>query len=588
MCGILGIVGTNPEKERIAHTMAQSIAYRGPDANGFQNFSRCILGHCRLSIVDLSTGAQPMFNHSGDIALTFNGEIYGYKGIKKDLSYPFRTTSDTEVILALYEKCGTDLCTHLPGMFAFAIWDEKRGMLFAARDRFGEKPFYYALGKNGEFIFSSEIKAILASNLVTPEIDRDSVSHYLRKLYVHPYKTIYKNIHTLPPAHSLTYVNGKIEIKKYWHIPEIRNDISLEDALPEFKRLLTNAVEKQLIADVPVGAFLSGGLDSTTIVGLASQLTDKIKTFSFGFEGTKNELGFARIAARAYGTEHYELHDHQYNIADLIKKMTTVYDEPFADSSNISTYLVSELASKHVKVALTGDGGDEFLGGYGWYKSLIGIKDKKLFDSQAKSLLFKIAAKGAMRLNLKNKVDIITESRRLHYTLNHSDILSAHRSSNVYFKEEILPHQPDFKILDTIDDALRDDIEDYMPGDILVKIDRASMAHSLELRSPFLDVPFAEFAASLPYSLKLNKDEDKILLRKAFSEMWPEEIRKRSKLGFGAPISIWLKKPEVQALVREYVGDKNKKLYDYVSPDIEHSDYKTWILLTLSLWLETR
>ncbi len=588
MCGILGIVTTNPEKERIARTMAQSIAYRGPDAKGFENFTHCILGHCRLSIVDLSTGAQPMFNHTGDVALTFNGEIYGYKDIKNKLSYPFKTTSDTEVILALYEKYGSDLTPHLPGMFAFAIWDEKKQTLFAARDRFGEKPFYYAHGKNGEFIFSSEIKAILASGLVDPEIDPDSVSHYLRKLYVHPYKTIYKNIHTLPPAHSLVYQDGKTEIKKYWHLPEVRNDISLEDALPEFKRLLTHAVEKQLVADVPVGAFLSGGLDSTTIVGLASQFTKKIKTFSFGFEGTKNELGFAKMASDAFQTEHYELHDHQHNIADLIMKMTTVYDEPFADSSNISTYLVSELAAQHVKVALTGDGGDELLGGYGWYKSLIGIKNKKPFDSHAKSLLFKVLAKGAMRLNLKNKVDIISESRRLHYSLNYSDIISAHRSSNVYFKENILPHTPDFKILDTVDDALRDDIEDYMPGDILVKIDRASMAHSLELRSPFLDVPFAEFAASLPFSLKLNKDEDKILLRKAFADMWPEEIRKRGKLGFGAPVSLWLKKPEVQALVREYLGDKNKKIYQYVSPDIKHSDYKTWILLTLSLWLETR
>lgn len=586
MCGILGIVTTNPEKERIARTMAQSIAYRGPDAQGFENFSHCVLGHCRLSIVDLSTGAQPM--SSKDTCLTFNGEIYGYKEIKKGLDYPFRTTSDTEVILALYEKYGTDLTPHLPGMFAFAIWDEKKQTLFAARDRFGEKPFYYAHGKNGEFIFSSEIKAILASGLIEPEIDPDSVSHYLRKLYVHPYKTIYKNIHTLPPAHSLTYTDGKTEIKKYWHLPEIRNDISLEDALPEFKRLLTHAVEKQLVADVPVGAFLSGGLDSTTIVGLASQFTKKIKTFSFGFEGTKNELGFAKIASDAFQTEHYELHDHHYNIADLIMKMTTVYDEPFADSSNISTYLVSKLASEHVKVALTGDGGDELLGGYGWYKSLIGIKDKKLFDSHAKSLLFKVLAKGAMRLNLKNKVDIISESRRLHYSLNYPDTISAHRSSNVYFKENILAHTPDFKLLDTVDDALRDDIEDYMPGDILVKIDRASMAHSLELRSPFLDVPFAEFAASLPFSLKVNKDEDKILLRRAFTDIWPEEIRKRGKLGFGAPVSLWLKKPEVQALVREYLGDRNKKIYLYVSPDIKHSDYKTWILLTLSLWLETR
>ncbi len=602
MCGIIGIVHTNaPSYEANARAMLSCIAHRGPDGDGVHAFSNALLGHRRLSIIDLSTGAQPMFSPDKKVAVTFNGEIYGYKEIKENLDYPFQTTSDTEVILALYKKHGQDFTKHLPGMFAFAVWDEEKQTLIASRDRFGEKPFYYAFGKNKEFIFASEIKAILASGLITPEIDPDSIAHYLHKLYVHPKKTIYKNIHTLPPAHTLIYKNNSLTIERYWNMPEINTSITLEQALPKFKELLRNAIKKQLVADVPVGAFLSGGLDSTTVVALATEFTKKIKTFSFGYEGTKNELSFARLAAEKYKTEHFELHDRDHNIADLIVKMADIYDEPFADSSNVSTYLISKLTREHSTVVLSGDGGDELLGGYGWYKPLLTMNDSKPFDSTAKMLLLRIAGRIAMKLNLKNKVSIITDARRLYYKKNFDSVLEAHRASNVYFKESELKKilkkgtlqltPPSFKLKNTVEDALHDDIEDYMPGDILVKTDRASMANSLELRAPFLDVPFAEFVMSLPYTLKLNTEEDKILLRRAFEETWPEEIQKRSKLGFGAPVSIWLKKKEVQDLISEYLVNKDKKIYSYISYDaakkyVAKNDYKTWVLLTLSIWLE--
>lgn len=602
MCGIIGIVHKDaPNYEASARAMLSCIAHRGPDGDGVYAFPGAILGHRRLSIIDLSTGAQPMFSPDKKVAITFNGEIYGYKEIKKELDYPFQTTSDTEVILALYKKYGQDFTKHLPGMFAFAIWDDTDQTLIASRDRFGEKPFYYAFGKNKELIFASEIKAILASGLITPEIDPDSIAHYLHKLYVHPQKTIYKNIFTLPPAHTLKYKNNVLTIERYWNIPEPDQKITLEQALPKFKELLRDAVKKQLVADVPVGAFLSGGLDSTTVVSLATEFTKKIKTFSFGYEGTKNELSFARLAAEQYNTEHYELHDKDHNIAELILKMADIYDEPFADSSNVSTYLISKLTREHSTVVLSGDGGDELLGGYGWYKPLLTMNDDKAFDSKAKMLLLQIAGRVAMKLNLKNKVSIITEARRLYYKNNFDSVLKAHRASNVYFKESELKKilkkgtlrlvPPSFELKNNVEDALRDDIEDYMPGDILVKTDRASMANSLELRAPFLDVPFAEFVMSLPYTLKLTADEDKILLRRAFEKAWPEAIQKRNKLGFGAPVSIWLKKKEVQDLVTEYLLNKNKKIYSYISYDavekyIIKNDYKTWVLLSLSIWLE--
>lgn len=604
MCGIIGIIAkSSPGHTERAKIMLRSLEHRGPDGEGVATFDSCTLGHRRLSIIDLSTGAQPMYNADKMVAVTFNGEIYGYQDIKKRLSsYPFRTTSDTEVILALYEAHGENFVKELPGAFSFALWDDRSQTLIAARDRFGEKPFYYALGKNGEFIFASEIKAILASGLVDPIISKDSIAHYLHKLYVPPTKTIYENVYTLPPAHTLIHKDGKFSVSRYWNLPEINEAITLEEAVPKFKRLLEDAVRKQLVADVPVGAFLSGGLDSTTVVALASKLSPKIKTFSFGYEGTKNELHFARMAAEKYGTKHYELHDIQYDIAELLLKMADVYDEPFADSSNISTYLISRLTREHTTVVLSGDGGDELLGGYyGWYRSLLAMGDKEILSFPGKVLFMKIVSQIALRTNHKNKAQLISKTRGLYYRSRYKDVFEAHRASNVFFKESeikklgltgtVYKMTPSWKLSGTVDDAMKSDIEDYMPGDILTKIDRASMANSLELRAPFLDVPFAEFAISLPHRLKIDPSEEKIILRRAFEELWPEPIRKRTKLGFGAPVHIWLKKPKVKELINEYLNDPHKKIFNYISFEqsrkyILSTDYKVWILLNLSIWME--
>ena len=354
MCGIAGIIKSGAERyKRNVQRMVDSLKHRGPDGSGTYFYGNCGLGHTRLSVIDLKYGNQPMLSHNQKTAITFNGEIYGFRQIKdKLLDYPFGTKSDTEVILALYREYGEGLLHYLPGMFAFAIWDDLQQKLFCARDRFGEKPFYYSFGSDGEFIFASEIKALLATGLIEPIIDVDSIIHYLQRLYVNPYKTIYQNVHILPPAHTLSYQNKQLQIQPYWELPKTNSSIGISDATDRFRDLFDQAVKRQLVADVPVAMFVSGGLDSSTVLAVASKHQNKLRTFSFGFEGSISELPYAREVTNYYKTEHVELRDEHNDIGELLVKMQDVYDEPFADSSNIPTYLMCKLASQYGKVVL--------------------------------------------------------------------------------------------------------------------------------------------------------------------------------------------------------------------------------------------
>ena len=330
MCGIAGIITPNARNytEEI-QKMTRAIAHRGPDAEHHEFSENAALGHRRLSIVDLSeTGKQPMFSNTRKECIVFNGEIYGYQNIKKDFAnYPYRGSSDTEIILAMYQKKGKGLLRELPGMFAFAIWDEEKQQLFCVRDRFGEKPFYYAFGKNGEFIFASEIKAILASGLIAPKINNEALFHFLQYGYVSTYQSIYSNIFTLPPAHSLTYSNGNISVERYYEIPKNNLEISLSDAKEEFTSLLKNAVQKQLVADVEVGSFLSGGLDSSTIVAMVNEFKPKQTTISFGYSGEDSELKFADEIAMKYKTNHIEIYENHGKDQSIIDAATTKLQE---------------------------------------------------------------------------------------------------------------------------------------------------------------------------------------------------------------------------------------------------------------------
>ncbi len=605
MCGIAGIITPNAEnyKEPLQR-MVNALHHRGPDENGTHYFPNCALGHSRLSIVDLEKGQQPMLSPNKKISITFNGEIYGYQTIKERLSdYPFKTHSDTEIILALYQRYGKDLMPHLPGMFAFAIWDESKQELFCGRDRFGEKPFYYAIGHNKEFIFASEIKALLATELITPSVNPKAMMHYLRHLYVHPHQTIYKNIYILPSSHTLSYKKGEIKVERYWSLPVTDVKIQMNEAIEQFKKLFKQAVQRQLIADVPVATFLSGGMDSSSITAIASEYYPNLKTMSFGFDGDLNELPYAMDVKNKFQTEHIELTDKEVKIEDLLLKMTEVYDEPFADSSNIPMYLMSQLARQHTKVILTGDGGDELLGGYThWYRPLFLMEQQKsLWD--IKIIFAKLMTKLFLSRETFQSQVWQDKIKGWSYRKKYNSIIKMHQTQNCYFNDEELSllglkvfneydkFDCSWNESNTVDDALRMDLENYMAGDILVKTDRASMAHGLELRSPFLDKDFASFCISLPSSLKINTETDKLVLRKALSDTLPLSVQNRKKQGFGAPVSQWLKRKGVKDLKEEYLNKPNKKIFNLMSFEnsqtiVEQDNYQTWILLVLSLWME--
>jgi len=545
-----------------------------------------------------------MLSHDEGLGITFNGEIYGYKNIRAELSdYPFQTQSDTEVILALYKKFGNSFLSRLPGMFSFALWNEAEKELICARDRFGEKPFYYAVGSQGEFVFASEIKAILASGLIQPRLCRKSLQHFMQHVYVHPNTCIYDNIHVLPPAHILLYREGNIEVKRYWKLPLMDTSIGMEDAIERLHILLRQAVQRQLVADVPVAAFLSGGLDSSTIVALASEFSPDLRTISFGFDDELNELPYAREVKDRYRTDHIELVDKHVDVAHLLLKMADVYDEPFADSSNIPTYLISQAAKEHAKVVLTGDGGDELLAGYSqWYRSLY-FMEKEPRATVWRHFLLQMVASGLSRAHLSGADHWRKREQGLENRRTYRQITAMHRAQNVFIQDHTLENMgwslehametgdATWKASDTVDDALRMDLEDYMPGDILVKIDRASMAHGLELRAPFLDVDLASFCISLPSQLKISASEDKRIMRRAFSHLWPSSVTTRKKQGFGAPVGRWLNRPDVHRIKEAFLNNRQSQIFNVLSFDktrtqAAQNDYTTWILLVLAIWLE--
>lgn len=602
MCGISGIVAKNAGRYLAdQQQMIDTMYHRGPDGNGIYQFDNCLLGHNRLSIVDLSTGGQPMLDDTGKVSIVFNGEIYGYKELRKQLDYPFKTESDTELIIALYKKYGVGLLDRLPGMFAFAIWDEEKQQLFAARDRFGEKPFYYSL-KQGELVFASEIKAIQATSFGDTAVNNSAMAKYLNHGYTGPDASIFNSVSVLPPAHYMIYSAEGVTVKRYWTMPATTESISLSDAADKFEALFKQAVEKQMVADVECCAFLSGGLDSTSVVSVAKQFNEGLKTLSYGYKGEDSELPYARLVADMYKTHHIEIEEKDVRIADVLVKLAGVYDEPFGDSSAVSTYMICKRASEYCKVVLTGDGADELLGGYvWWYKPIIAQQQHK--DTSALKYNFikalavteKIAESTVHRTagrKWRDKYHNVAASQK--YATPLQSIRS--RFDSLSDKELLslgLPatekYYPSWKEEGTLNDAMKYDIADYMPGDILVKTDRAAMASSLELRSPFLDVDLATFCISLPDTYKITASADKILLREALSKKWPEQIRKRPKQGFGLVKNTWSKSDDMQKLYADYVKSAHSPLYKLLpytqvqallndKPQMLHS------LLILALW----
>lgn len=556
-----------------------------------------MLGHRRLSIVDLHSGSQPMWDAAHRHCVVFNGEIYGFRDLREHLDYPFRTESDTEVLLALYDRYGEAMLSHLPGMFAFALWDEPRRQLFAARDRFGEKPLYYSVTPAGDLVFASEIKALVACGLVRPRLDRQSLAHYLNRLYVPVGRSIFSTIQQLRPGHALSFGSQGLTTWRYWEPPSSGERLGLGEAAEEFRRLMVRAVGRQLVADVEVGAFLSGGLDSSTVVSLAAGATSGLRTFSFGFSDGPSELGYATEVAARYGTRHVELRDSQDRVADVLVSLARVYDEPFGDSSAVPTFMLSRLASRELKVVLTGDGADELLAGYPWYRDVWYEGRLSAKPAWEKELLY-FLLRAARRALAPGNAGLHRRLRAFNRHRAGQAPSETHRELTAFVKAQELreagldpPAHEDVPGADAVDQALRTDLLGYMAGDILVKTDRASMAHGLELRAPFLDVDVASFCLSLPSRLKIDGRSDKILLRKAFAERWPASVKGRAKQGFAAPVTAWLGRPEFRELAQAYLEAPaaRQALDELVGESLrsrlasERSD-RTWALLALSIW----
>lgn len=592
MCGIAGIITPNAKNyTREIRKMTDAIAHRGPDSEHHEFYENAALGHRRLSIIDLSeNGKQPMFSSTKNECIVLNGEIYGYQTIKNLHSdYPYRGGSDTEVILAMYQKTKEKLIHDLPGMFAFAIWDEEKQQLFCARDRFGEKPFYYAIGRNNEFIFASEIKAILASGLLQPKVNQEALSHYLQYGYVNTYQSIYENIQTLPPAHQLIYQNGKISVTRYYSLPSKDRTISLSEAKEEFVYLLKNAVQKQLIADVEVGSFLSGGLDSSSIVALVHEFLPHQTTISFGYDHEDSELKYAKEIAERYQTKHIEIHEKKKDLAAALLNITPYFDEPFADRSFLAHFEICKSARQNLTVVLSGDAGDELFGGYNFYRTENELKNHFSYNN--------IAAKFGMKLyqNLR-QISFVSQKN-----LEHSNILDFHQNSvrNSFNQSErsslgiTANYHQDYSFEanpNSLNDIMRVDLEKYVPGNMMVKSDRMAMANSLEVRTPFLDIDFAEFCIQLPEQLKLNTEHDKIILRESMNSYWTETIKNRKKQGFGMHVEDWFKEENLITLSNDLLKNKNKKVFDFIDFDATQKfldkRQKHWNLLQLALWAD--
>jgi asparagine synthase (glutamine-hydrolysing) len=565
MCGIAGFVESStatapfgPDASRaLVHRMCEVIRHRGPDDEGTWVEQGVALGMRRLSIIDLSTGHQPIHNEDRSVWIVFNGEIYNYRELRRELEaagHRFYTSTDTEVIVHAYEQWGKDAIARLRGMFGLAIWNTRTRALLVARDRIGIKPMHYAT-LNGRLYFGSELKSLLQAPDLPRDLDPAALDHYLSFLYTPRDGSIFKSIRKLPPGHLLTWQDGRIAIDQYWQMPANETFAGSEaDAVQQLRAVLTDAVRSHLISDVPLGAFLSGGIDSSLVVGLMSEASGApVKTFSIGFDEPEfDELEPARRVAQHFGTEHHEFVVKPDGVG-ILDRLVSHFDEPFADSSAIPTWYVSEMARRHVTVVLSGDGGDELFGGYDRY---VPHPRVAAFDRYSPRALRRVAAIAAARLphgvRGRNFLRHVGRDEQGRY-------LDAIRFFGVDEKPELLTNDivrliegPDpesrlarhferFSHLPWPSQMMRFDAETYLPEDVLTKVDRMSMAHSIESRVPLLDNEVIAFASALPGALKIKAGRRKHVLKEVAARLLPREIIDRKKQGFGVPLGTWFR-----------------------------------------------
>jgi asparagine synthase (glutamine-hydrolysing) len=623
MCGITGFVNADREKadRSILEAMNRAIEHRGPDEDGFYLNENVALAMRRLSIIDLASGQQPIYNEDRTKAIVFNGEIYNYQELRENLDklgHKFYTRSDTEVVIHLYDQYGPEGLEHLRGMYAFAIWDDVEKSLFLARDRVGKKPILYSHQPNGDLIFGSEFQAVLRHPAVTREVDLEAIDNYLSFLCVPAPMTAFKSIRKLEPGHWLKWKDGEIETKRYWQ-PDFSKKIKIseEEAIEETTRILRESTRLRMISEVPLGAFLSGGVDSSTVVALMAQESSQpVKTFSIGFEEQDfSELKYAKRVAEHVGAEYHEFIVRP-NALEVIPTLVDHYGEPYADSSAIPTYYVSKETRQHVTVALNGDGGDESFAGYERYAAmriaekyaLVPSPLRKAFIEAPISVLPTSELKRSRVRDAKRFLKAANLPRTERY-FRWMSTFNRDAKKELYTKEFTARLNSDDPVgvleswfakangLGTVDSTMMTDQMTYLPDDLLVKVDIASMANSLEARSPFLDHKLIEFAASLPENLKMRGFETKSLLKKVAARLVPREVIYRRKMGFGVPVGKWFR-GEMKDFVKDVLLAETSLKRGIVKPEImeryvvEHTtglrdhSFQIWTLLMLELWFQ--
>ncbi|HEX3042657.1 MAG TPA: asparagine synthase (glutamine-hydrolyzing) [Solirubrobacterales bacterium] len=620
MCGIVGTVRRNGEaaEPALLERMCAALEHRGPDQRGIHADGPVGLGIQRLRVVDLEGGDQPIYNEDRSVAVVLNGEIYNFRELRRRLEaagHRFATDGDTETIVHLYEEEGLDCVRSLDGMFAFALWDARRRRLLIARDRVGKKPLFYALGSQG-LSFASELRALVQDEEIPREVDEDALDCYLAYGYVPAPLSIFRAVRKLPPATAMVYEGGDVSLERYWQLDYARKH-EVEEASELHAPLLENlrgAVRKRLVSDVPLGAFLSGGIDSSAVVAaMAQETSEPVKTFSIGFDDERfDELAHARAVAELFGTEHEELQVRPDAI-EIAPRIARHYGEPFADSSAVPSFYLAGMTRRHVTVALNGDGGDESFAGYTRYAANVVGGRLERIPAPLRRLGAGLAARlpeSAVEQSPRNRLRRLGGSLALDGPARYERYvslfdreqrqalyggeLSGGPGGSQVAAEAIAEPWREASGEDRLDVLLEVDVRTYLPGDLLTKIDIATMAHSLEARSPFLDPQMMQFAASIPAPMKLRGMEKKRVLRDALRAWLPDSILDRPKQGFSVPLAAWLRS-DLREYSRELLLDRAsfsqqrfrqaaiEALLDEHGAGRDHSQ-RIWALLMLELW----
>jgi len=620
MCGICGVVSFQPDiplERSVLKQMNDSIRHRGPDDQGYYQDAQASLAMRRLSIIDLHTGQQPISNETDDVWVVYNGEIYNFKEVRsvlKQRGHIFKTQTDTEIIVHAYEEYGDECVQHFNGMFAIALWDARKRRLFLARDRLGIKPLYYWTDRTG-LVFASELKALILHPDVPRQTNFAALDMFLTLEYVPAPHTIYEGIYKLLPGHTLVVEGGEIKVSQYWDVPYQPIDLSEAECTEALTSLIDEAVRLRLISDVPLGAFLSGGIDSSTIVGYMIQhMSEPAQTFSIGFEDdTYDEVPYANAVAKHFDTNHH-VEVLNPDIATLVEELIPHLDEPFADTSIFPTYLVSQIARRNVKVVLSGDGGDELFAGYDtylaekinrYYGRLPGALRQRMLPKIADWFPPQPAKKG-----LINKIKRMVEGGALDPSLQHTRwmiFLNSAEKNSLYQADLRAKLNEDLtagylgsyfekaKSFDSLAQQQYVDVKTYLPDDILTKVDRMSMAVSLEARVPLLDHRIVEFAMNLPPNMKLNGSRTKTILRNAVKHLVPDLVLEKPKQGFSIPMKHWLRsslKPMMLDLLSKDSLNKHgyfdhqvvaNWIQDHLDGRVNHS-HRLWALMVFEMW----